>query len=212
MGQGATRTGERALVADRAARTSQVLAVTPAMLFGSPKALSFARPHDNRSRVMGDWTNFFITAAGASAALAGLAIVAISVNLARILSFRHLPARAAATIGALMLVVVSCLAGLMPQSVKTFGMELLLSGILCWLLQLTAVRQMILFSLEQKRPGYEAVRGITLTQVQTIPFMVAGAMLWAADENGLYWMAAGVIAVFILSMFNTWVLLVEILR
>jgi hypothetical protein len=31
-------------------------------------------------------------------------------------------------------------------------------------------------------------------------------------ERGLYWMGVGVIAVFVLSMFNVWVLLVEILR
>jgi hypothetical protein len=42
------------------------------------------------------WTNFVIVDAGCSAALAGLVIVAISVNIARILEFPHLPARAAA--------------------------------------------------------------------------------------------------------------------
>lgn len=40
----------------------------------------------------GMWTHFFIAAASASAALAGLVIVAISVNLNRILEFSHLPA------------------------------------------------------------------------------------------------------------------------
>jgi presenilin-like A22 family membrane protease len=53
------------------------------------------------------WTNFFLSAAGASAALAGLVLVAISVNISRLLQFSHLPARAGATIGRLILVFVS---------------------------------------------------------------------------------------------------------
>ena len=47
------------------------------------------------------WTNFFIAAAGASASLAGLVFVALSVNINRILEYPQLPSRAAATIGTL---------------------------------------------------------------------------------------------------------------
>jgi hypothetical protein len=69
------------------------------------------------------WTNFFI-AASASAALAGLVIVAISVNIARILEFPHLPARSAATVGRLILILVSSMAALIPQSNHPLGAEL----------------------------------------------------------------------------------------
>lgn len=41
------------------------------------------------------WKNFFIAEVGATAVLAGLAIVAISINLSRILAFPELPGRAA---------------------------------------------------------------------------------------------------------------------
>ena len=44
------------------------------------------------------WRDFFTACAGASAALAGLIFVALSVNIGEILKFEHLPARAAAAI------------------------------------------------------------------------------------------------------------------
>jgi hypothetical protein len=118
---------------------------------------------------MNAWTNFLIAAAGASAALAGLVIVAISVNISRILSFRHLPSRAAATIGTLLLILVASMAGLIPQSLEAFGIEMVFFGMVCWLQQLWAARQMLLVRRERNRPWYEAARGIALGQVQTIP-------------------------------------------
>jgi hypothetical protein len=161
---------------------------------------------------MNAWTNFLITAAGASAALAGLVIVAVSVNISRILSFPQLPARAAATISTLMLILVASMAALIPQSMEAFGIEVFVFGVGCWLLQLWDGRQMARAHKEWNRPWYEAVVGITLGQIQTLPFIVAGLMLAASDAAGLYWMAGGVISVFIFSMVNAWVLLVEILR
>ena len=38
-----------------------------------------------------DWANFFVAEVGASAALSGLVVVAISINLSRILFFPQLP-------------------------------------------------------------------------------------------------------------------------
>jgi hypothetical protein len=59
-------------------------------------------------------SNFFIAAAGASPALAGLVIVAVSVNINSILKFSHLPARAGAAIGSLILILVASMAALVP--------------------------------------------------------------------------------------------------
>src|SRR5215213_5799028 len=44
------------------------------------------------------WSDFLVASAGASAALAGLVFIGISINLTRILAFPGLPARAAPTI------------------------------------------------------------------------------------------------------------------
>lgn len=160
----------------------------------------------------GQWTNFIITAAGASAALAGLVIVAISVNISRIISFPHLPARAGATIAALILILVTSMAALIPQSIEALGIEVIAFGVCCWLLQLWAARQMLIVRRERNRPWYESVRGILFGQLQTLPFIIGGGLVWATNASGLYWISGGTIAIFILSMYNAWVLLVEILR
>ena len=52
------------------------------------------------------WANFFITAAGVSATLAGLVIVAVSVNLQHTLKYPQPPPRASGTVAASMLVQV----------------------------------------------------------------------------------------------------------
>ncbi|MEI9906978.1 MAG: hypothetical protein WDO06_02880 [Actinomycetota bacterium] len=57
------------------------------------------------------WSEFFIAGAGAAAALAGLVIVAVSVNVREILKYRSLPSRSAATIGSLTMILVACMAG-----------------------------------------------------------------------------------------------------
>ena len=48
--------------------------------------------------------------------------------------------------------------------------------------------------------------------VQVLPFGIGAALLLTGAEQGIYWVAAGVLLVFIGSVANAWVLLVEILR
>ena len=47
---------------------------------------------------MEGWSDFYVAAVGGSAALAGLLVVAISINIAQIMKFPLLPGRAAQTI------------------------------------------------------------------------------------------------------------------
>src|ERR1700710_93659 len=73
-----------------------------------------------------EWTDLFVATAGASAALAGLVFVAVSINLERILAFRGLPERALETllflVSALLISVVALVPG---QSHVALGVELL---------------------------------------------------------------------------------------
>jgi modulator of FtsH protease len=158
------------------------------------------------------WTSFMIAAAGASAALAGLVVVAMSVNIARIISFPHLPARAAATIAALLLILIVSMAALIPQSMLSFGIEAFVASVGCWLMQVWAGRWMLVARRNGNRPWYEPLRGIILGQVETLPFIIGSVMVAFAEPSGFAWIAAGTLAAFTLSMYNAWVLLVEILR
>ena len=72
------------------------------------------------------WGNLFLAGAGASAALAGVLFVAMSINLERILQGAGLPGRAGEAIVLLVAVLVVSMLGLVPgQSPTVLGGELL---------------------------------------------------------------------------------------
>jgi hypothetical protein len=82
-----------------------------------------------------EWESLFVAEAGASAALAGLLFVALSINLERILKGSGLPGRAGEAIVLLLTVLVVSTFGLVPgQSPRVLGAEVLGFGLLPWLI------------------------------------------------------------------------------
>jgi len=82
-----------------------------------------------------EWESLFVAEAGASAALAGLLFVALSINLERILKGTGLPGRAGEAIVLLLTVLVVSTFGLVPgQSPRVLGAEVLGFGLLPWLI------------------------------------------------------------------------------
>jgi hypothetical protein len=158
------------------------------------------------------WTDFFVAAAGASAALAGLVFVGLSVNISQIIRFPQLALRAGATIGMLILILVCSMVTLMPQGTPALGLEVVVFGLFgCWLQIVSAQRGHAAVA-QFHRPKWESVVNIVTGQIQIAPFIVGGILLFVGHDHGMYWLAAGCIAIFILSALNAWVLLVEILR
>ena len=157
------------------------------------------------------WMDFYLTAAGAAAALAGLVIVAVSANLKEILRFPSLPAQAAASIGALVLILVSSMAGLIPgQGSGMLGWEVVIFSLPAWWLQVRANRQ---FTARQpKRPWGEVLASVVMGQAQVLPFIIGGLVLLTGNDTGRSWVAAGILTIFAFAMLNVWVLLVEIRR
>ena len=49
-------------------------------------------------------------------------------------------------------------------------------------------------------------------QIQVLPFIAGRVFPIRSDASGFYWVAGGVITVFVFSVFNGWVLLADILR
>jgi len=156
------------------------------------------------------WENFFVAEAGASAALAGLLFVAVSINLPRILQFPGLPGRAAEALVVLFAVLASASLGLVPgQSPAVFGTELLAIGLGSSLLMLVIQVRGSRYPGQQRR--WTIIR-IATTQVAAVPFAVAGASVLARAGGGLYWLAPAIVLSFFAALLDAWVLLIEIQR
>ena len=158
------------------------------------------------------WAPFFETAAEASASLVGLVIVAVSVNIRPILDQPHLPARAGATIGALVLIMIGSLSALIPQALGTWGGEVLGFALVIWLQHLLTARRILHTHRKTPRPMHELIAAIGLGQLQMIPYLIGSAMALGGNAAGVYWIVGGMLGTLALSVFSAWVLLVEILR
>jgi modulator of FtsH protease len=154
-----------------------------------------------------EWTDLFVAAAGASAALAGLIFVAVSINVEAILKLRGVPERALQALLQLIVVVIVSLLALAPgDSTTALGIESTAIGIavLLFSLKLVAVS-------EFAQRSWHASRVVTVL-LGTMPFVLGGISLIATSGGGLYWLLAGIVLATMGSVANAWVLLVEILR
>jgi hypothetical protein len=160
-----------------------------------------------------EWTNFFIAEVGASATLAGLVVVAISINLTRILSFPQLPARAAETLVMLTGVLVLVSFGLMPGlSIYIFGAAVLIFGIVILGVTLhTQLKVKVAGPVEGLTPFKKYLHAAVSTIV-TLPLIVSGVLLLLGFSGGFYLAAVGALISLAAGVWSAWVLLIEIVR
>jgi hypothetical protein len=155
------------------------------------------------------WENFFVAEAGASAALSGLVFVAVAINLSRILSFPHLPGRAAQTLVVLVLVLLISTFGLVPgQSLRALGAECLFVGCL----GIFSVSWIQYRDRKHAQKRIWVLVQIMTSQLPVLPFVISGSLLLLCHPSGIYWLVAGTVLSFVAGVVNAWVLLVEILR
>jgi hypothetical protein len=160
---------------------------------------------------MEGWHDFFVAEVGASAALAGLIFVGVSINLTRILSLPRLPARAFEALLMLLSVLVLSSLSLVPeQSLPLLGAEVLVGGLVCWI-------TVIVLDIDiWRKTGAEFRRSyvllVAMNQIATLPYVIAGLVLVFGGAGGLYWLVPAMVFSFIKAILDAWVLLVEINR
>jgi hypothetical protein len=99
-----------------------------------------------------------------------------------------------------------------PQPVLALGVEIIALAAAAWLLKIRSNRRTLRAHANLGRPRFESLLESVVGDVQLLPFLVGAILLVAGRASGHYSVAAGVIAIFIFSTLNVWVLLVEILR
>lgn len=161
------------------------------------------------------WGDLFVCAGGASAALAGLIFVALSINIGRVLELERehgqnfLTGRGLEALGALLVVLAISIVGLTPDIDRVvLAGFILLSAIGTGISPSRAIRA----HGGQSRPHTKFYVRVNISFLLTLTLLLAGITLIAGHGGGLYWLPAAFVLAVVVSGMNAWVLLVEILR
>ena len=157
-----------------------------------------------------EWSEFFVAMAGATAALAGLVFVAISINIERILQLDGVPELGMVTLLLLVGVLVVSMLGLIPdQADHAFGIEVLVQALL-WSFLIATFTTRSMASLKEGKGRYPS--RVVLPLFGTVPYLVGAVLLILGADSAMYWVFAGMLGAILAAVMNAWILLVEILR
>lgn len=154
------------------------------------------------------WRDFFVAQVGASAALAGLIFVGISISLEEIVRFPHLVLRAGSALVLLVTTLVTASVLLSPLSSDDVGGRIVIGiGIVGTIL----IAGLGLAGVRRAPTAYRTASWISalLALLAMVPFIIAGVTLVARGVDGLFWLIPGFMLCFIVALTDAWVLLVE---
>lgn len=155
------------------------------------------------------WQAFFGAVAAASAALAGLLFIALSLNVRAMAKDATFLARAREAFGGFLCLLVLALVTLIPgQGRRVLGAELVAFALIVVgfsvALQGSTVRR-----LSREHRGRWVLRLLPLN-LATAAILVAGGSLVIGRYGGLFWLMPTVIVYFVWAFFTVWSLIVQI--
>lgn len=156
------------------------------------------------------WSDFNVAMLGATAALAGLVIVAASVNIAEIVKSTTLTSRLAAAIAGLVLALVVSAIGLVPgASPFWYGIAVLLATVVAAAFQVHATSVIYRDPTPEDRARFlKALLGFAPIAC----YAVAGVALLLGHPAGMVVAAVGAIIAIVSAIVVSWIALVEVLR
>jgi len=154
------------------------------------------------------WANFYVMVGGASAALTGLVLVAVSLHLRAILGHPLYRDRAIASLQGLVTALILSGAVLMPQPLAALGVEVGVIGLLWTARYLFFVR--LFRRVTPARRSAMWTPEWALWFVWIFAFVATGALLVAGEPRALYVLAACTGIGLALVVWNAWVLLAEV--
>jgi hypothetical protein len=156
------------------------------------------------------WTDFNVAMLGATAALAGLVIVAASVNIREIITSGTLTPRLAAGISALVLALIVSGLALIPEiDPRWLGVLIVVATAIAGSFQINATR---VIARDPATEDHARVAKSVIGFLPIIAYLAAGALLAAGQTVGLLLAAAGALLAIVSAILISWIVLVEVLR
>ncbi|OAN33067.1 hypothetical protein [Microbacterium sp. H83] len=160
--------------------------------------------------MIADWSEFNVAMAGATAALAGLVIVAASVNIREIVDSKTLTARLLAGIAALVLALTVSALGLVPDiDAVWFGVLTLAVTASVTVLQVNVAR---LIARDPDPADRARMLKYLVGFLPLAAYAAAGVLVALQHPSGMYFAAVGCVLAIVSAIVVSWVALVEVLR
>lgn len=160
------------------------------------------------------WSEFNVAMAGATAALAGLLIVAMSVNVRSILQSQTLPARAAASIATLVVAIATTGLALAPgQPLWAYGLEVLGIALVAGVFEAHAIRAIHRDSSVHRGSTSQRLLRSAAGMLPLLAYLSGSlALIAGAAAAGLWLLGIATILAIAAAILYSWVVLIEVLR